>query len=256
MILSHPIKDRDQSKINWQTANISASARLWMKPIYTRARRMRLRREQVSSIYTASYGSFRVLFIALAERLIKRGLLNNTDDIFFLKWPEIKTLVGAPSEADNLKTEIKKRRQEVTESAGVVLPETIYGNSPPPVLNAMMDSQKRKGIPTSPGYYQGPLKIVASIDDFGKVKSGDVIAIPYSDVAWTPLFAKAGAVIAEAGGMLSHSSIVAREYGIPCIVSVSGATNLPQNSMVYVDGYQGEVGVLDSRDSSTIERGS
>lgn len=256
MILSHPIKDRDQSKKNWETANISWLARWRIRPIYTRARRMRLRREQISSIYTASYGSFRILFMALAERLVKRGVVNKTDDIFFLTWPEIQALVDAPPVADQLKAKIKKRRQEVAESVDVALPETIYGNSPPPVIDTAMDSQKRKGIPTSPGYYQGPLKIVLSIDDFGKVQTGDVIAIPYSDVAWTPLFAKAGAVIAEAGGILSHSSIVAREYGIPCIVSVSGATNLPQNSMVYVDGYQGEVGVLGSRDSSTVQRAS
>ena len=60
-------------------------------------------------------------------------------------------------------------------------------------------------------------------------------------MAWTPLFAKAGAVIAEAGGILSHSSIVAREYGIPCVVSVNGACNVPEDSEVIVDGYQGTI---------------
>ena len=65
--------------------------------------------------------------------------------------------------------------------------------------------------------------------------------IPYSDVGWTPLFTKAGAIVAESGGFLSHSSIIAREYGIPAVVSVPGVCRLKDNTMVTIDGYQGEI---------------
>ena len=245
MVISHTTRERGQQKINWDTAKISAFSRLMMKPIYLRARRMRLRREQISSIYTFSYGWFRVLFHPLAESFVKRGILRHRDDIFYLSWQEILSIVDSDPIKNEVLTVIDQRKQEVDASAGFALPETIYGNSPPPLLPTVADSQKRSGIPTSPGYYQGPLKIILSVDDFEQVLPGDVIAIPYSDVAWTPLFAKAGAVIAEAGGILSHSSIVAREYGIPCIVSVNGATHLPKNSIVYVDGYRGEVSIMD-----------
>lgn len=133
------------------------------------------------------------------------------------------------------------------------LPETIYGNTPPPLTRIREGSHQRSGIPTSPGYYQGPLKVVLSTSEFDTVEQGDVIVIPFSDVAWTPLFAKAGAVIAEAGGMLSHSSIVAREYGIPCVVSVRGATKLPGNCQVYVDGYQGLISLIEEADQEAKE---
>ena len=73
------------------------------------------------------------------------------------------------------------------------------------------------------------------------MREGDVLVIPYSDAGWTLLFSKAGAVIAESGGILSHSSIVAREYNIPAVVSVSGACNLSDGCIVAVDGYSGEV---------------
>ncbi|MCU0506647.1 MAG: PEP-utilizing enzyme, partial [Chloroflexi bacterium] len=70
---------------------------------------------------------------------------------------------------------------------------------------------------------------------------------PYSDVAWTPLFARASAVVAEAGGILSHSSVVAREYAIPCIVSVADACSLiPDGATVIVDGTAGTVLVEDA----------
>lgn len=60
------------------------------------------------------------------------------------------------------------------------------------------------------------------------------------------MFARAGAVIAESGGILSHSSIVAREYRIPCVVSVPGATRLPDGATVVVDGYTGMVTIEDA----------
>jgi len=70
---------------------------------------------------------------------------------------------------------------------------------------------------------------------------GDVLVIPYSDIGWSTLFAQAGAVVAESGGILSHSSIVAREYNIPAVVSVPGACSLADGALVTVDGYKGEV---------------
>jgi pyruvate,water dikinase len=87
--------------------------------------------------------------------------------------------------------------------------------------------------------------VVRGIGDFKKLVPGDVLVIPYSDVGWLPLFARAGAVIAESGGMLSHSSIVAREYGIPAVVSVSGALQLSDDMLVSIDGYRGEVHIHD-----------
>jgi pyruvate,water dikinase len=78
------------------------------------------------------------------------------------------------------------------------------------------------------------------------VQAGDILVIPYSDVGWTPLFSMAAGIVAEAGGMHSHSSIVAREYGIPCVVSVSDATiAIPDGATLIVDGVSGLVLVED-----------
>jgi pyruvate,water dikinase len=87
------------------------------------------------------------------------------------------------------------------------------------------------------------VRVVQGIQDFPKVRQGDVLVIPYADVGWTPLFARAGAVIAESGGMLSHSSIVAREYHIPAVVSVAHACQLADDTIVSVDGYLGTITV-------------
>jgi pyruvate,water dikinase len=83
--------------------------------------------------------------------------------------------------------------------------------------------------------------VVSGVSEAGRVQPGDVLIIPYSDVGWTPMLARAGAIVAESGGLLSHSSIVAREFAIPCVVSVAGATRIPDGSVVRVDGFTGEV---------------
>jgi len=79
------------------------------------------------------------------------------------------------------------------------------------------------------------------LEDSAKIQAGDVLVIPYSDISWSPLIARAGAVIAESGGMLSHSSIIAREHQIPAVVSVTGAMDLHDLTLVTVDGFRGEI---------------
>jgi len=152
--------------------------------------------------------------------------------------------VEGNANARELKEKIRVHKDKIERSRDIVMPEIIYGNAPPPVDLMKSDAKKLIGVPTSSGYFQGRVKAVRSTNDFDRVDQGDIIAIPFSDVAWTPLFAKAGAVIAESGGILSHSSIVAREYGIPCVVSVNGACSLLEDREVIVDGYQGVVSIL------------
>jgi phosphohistidine swiveling domain-containing protein len=75
-----------------------------------------------------------------------------------------------------------------------------------------------------------------------------VLVVPFADVSWTPLFARAGAVVSESGGMLSHASIIAREYGIPAVVSVQGACSMADGTMVSVDAFQGTVTQIDQHE--------
>ena len=124
----------------------------------------------------------------------------------------------------------------------MIVPDIVYGDAFVPRTREDVIRDRLTGNPTSRGSARGPARIVRGAEDFERVSSGDVIVIPYSDVAWTPLFARAAAVVAEAGGMLSHSSIVAREYGIPCVVSVEHACSaIPDGASLVVDGTSGVV---------------
>jgi pyruvate,water dikinase len=207
--------------------------------VYQNARQYRLYREAIGSLYTFGYGLFRPYFFALGEHLVRHGILASRDDILFLDFAEVRAAVEDPSAGGDYAQRVAQRQREMEDYRHAAIPETIYGDQPPPLTAHIGD--RLTGIATSRGHYTGPARIVRGIGDFPKVQPGDVLVIPFSDVGWTPLFTKAGAVIAESGGILSHSSIVAREYNIPAVVSVNGACQLADNTRVSVDGYKGEV---------------
>jgi pyruvate,water dikinase len=100
------------------------------------------------------------------------------------------------------------------------------------------------GIPGCPGIATGRARVVLDPLDPRDLEPGDVLIAPITDPAWTPLFVPASAVVVEVGAQLSHAVIVSRELGIPCAVSVTGATRLiPDGALVTVDGTAGTVTV-------------
>ena len=235
-----------------------APRRPLVRLLWRRAGAFRVYREAVSSTYTRGYGLFRGTFLALGERLVARGLLDRPDDVFYLSVAEVEALAGgSPLPADSVaddaasadaRERVARRRVEVAEAADLVVPDIVYGDAFVPHRRDELARETLRGIPTSRGSVRGPARIVRDAADFGRVGPGDVIVIPFSDVGWTPLFARAAGVVAEAGGILSHSSIVAREYGIPCVVSVTGACAvIPDGAIVILDGVAGTVLVEDDR---------
>jgi pyruvate,water dikinase len=139
----------------------------------------------------------------------------------------------------NYKKIVRDHKKKMTQVAHVVVPERIIGDEEP--ILGFEEKNKLGGIPASAGIFKGKACVISRVEDFPKMKNDQVLVIPYSDVGWTPLFAKAGAVVAESGGMLSHSAIIAREYGLPAVVSVSGAMTIRNGRLVTVDANNGIV---------------
>ena len=231
-------------RVRFGDLKLAGMKRWWVGLLYRRARQYRLFRDQISSLYTLGYGKFRPYFLELGRRLAERGFLKEAADIFYLDFAQVRQIaLGLGIDAVEVQNQVARHKEEIAKTANVILPTVIYGDEAPPIQPA--DSKKLTGIPTSRGYYCGKLKVVRGIEDFHKLEDRDVLVIPFTDVGWTPLFARAGAVISESGGMLSHSSIVAREYHIPAVVSVQGAMQLVDDTKVAVDGYRGEVIILE-----------
>ena len=211
--------------------------------LYRRARLFVYLREAYSDLFNRCLGLLRQHYLALSDRLVSQGSLEQREDIFSLFHPEIRRLVIGEFPVSETLTIVAQRNSEMEASALVSLPELIYGQTAPPIT--ITKGKILSGVPTSRGYFTGCVKVVHNLGDFHKLQEGDVLVIPFSDTSWLPLFAKASAVIAESGGMLSHSSIIAREYGIPAVVSVPGILNLEDNTRVFVDGFKGEIRIVE-----------
>jgi pyruvate,water dikinase len=240
MIINYtPTQNGDRQKVRPEELELAGLRRPFFMSVYTRARQFQWYREAVSSLYTYGYGLFRDRFLELGERFVRSGVLRDREDIFFLYLDEVREIVETGEPVRSYRALIHERKDQIERFRDLKPPDIIYGNqAPPPPSNL---SEGLEGIATSRGHYTGPARILRGIRDFNKLQEGDVLVIPYSDVGWTPLFTRAGAVIAESGGMLSHSSIIAREYGIPAVVSVPSACQIADDSLVTVDGYRGQV---------------
>ncbi len=243
MICDYQEVDRGEREgIRFDDLPIKGIRKMITRMFYDRARKFTLYRDKVSKGYMYGYGLFRPYFLRLADGLVNKGWLRSREDIFYLQWSEIQQLVK-DRDGSSISQKIETRKGEMREYQDVLLPEIIYGDNPPPIFSDF--KEKIQGIPTSQGYFTGKVKIIGGRSDFKKVDPEDIIVIPYSDVGWTPLFARAGAVIAESGGLLSHSSIIAREYQIPAVVSVAGCMNLVDGQLANVNGFTGEITLLE-----------
>ncbi len=239
MVLAH--QPRAVAAVPWSALPLSRWQRWRLYGRYRLTRRFRSLREQVSSRYTYAYGLFRELFLALGCRLAARGALHAPEDVFCLALDELRALVAQPELS--LADQAVARRCQMDALRHLTPPAIIYGDEPPPLVEA--PGRRLHGVPTSRGRHTGPVRQARGLADLTRIGPGDVLVVPYSDVSWAPLLARAGAVVAASGGMLSHSSIVAREYGLPAVVSAPGVLALPEGALVTVDGYTGVIVLLD-----------
>jgi pyruvate,water dikinase len=104
------------------------------------------------------------------------------------------------------------------------------------------DPRVIKGNAASSGKTTGIARVIASIDQSGRLQAGDILVCPATNPPWTPLFGIASAIVTDHGGVLSHTAIVAREYGIPAVVGTKVATSLIKDGQtITVDGDEGVV---------------
>lgn len=243
--------DRDPLDSGEQTdvrAHLLSSAPVLRRPrlarLWSRCALLRLVRERVGYEYARVYALFRPAFLEAGARLVDRGVLAAPDDVFLLTLGEVSdALHGGLADAARL---VDLRRAEMAEAATLHWPEVIVGDDPVPVLGRA-GARVLRGVPTSQGRHTGPARVVTSLAGASGIGPEDVLVLPAADVTWTPLLLRAGAVVTETGGMLSHAAIVARELGVPCVASVAEATQIPDGTLLAVDGAAGEVLLLDRR---------
>ncbi|WP_406633659.1 PEP/pyruvate-binding domain-containing protein [Pseudarthrobacter quantipunctorum] len=206
----------------------------------------------------------RRMLLELGRRLVASGVIAEPADVFWLRFQELRTAVefglaapgaraaitGADRPVRDAAVEERRMlwRGQARAAAPQMLPERRWMEK---ALGSMMPaaSQRQrgdviKGVGASSGRVTAPARVLSGPRDFGRMEPGDVLVARITTPAWTPLFAMASAIVTDVGGPLSHSSIVAREYGIPAVLGTGVATQrLATGQQVTVDGDAGTVSV-------------
>jgi phosphohistidine swiveling domain-containing protein len=211
--------------------------------------------------FTSTY-EVRLVFLELGKRFAAAGVLDGPDGIFFLTINETRETAEALPTLDR-RALVAERQAELEQAAAITPPPVLgtppsgpppqdpigraimkmFGGGPPPISDVPTELRGSAG---SPGKVSGTARVIRSLDEADRLRPGDVLVAEFTAPPWTPLFATVSAVVTDAGGILSHCAVVAREYGIPAVVGTARATaTIRDGQQVEVDGNAGLVRLLD-----------
>ncbi|MCL2556391.1 MAG: PEP-utilizing enzyme [Firmicutes bacterium] len=184
---------------------------------------------------------FKKAYVKLAHLLTKVGKLPDEDAIFFLTHEEIKTIVFENS--DGLIKKALQRRRLLKEQTALKFGEIYLGKPQPlpsPDMTAIGDIIK--GTAISKGIATGPARVVKNAQDAMKLEKGEIMVAAYTDIGFSPYYCLVEALVTEIGSALSHGAVVAREYALPLVSNVLGATEIIKTGdIITVDGTHGNV---------------
>jgi pyruvate,water dikinase len=201
-------------------------------------------RETPKNLMIVAMSRARMAMTEIGRELAAADRLADADDVFFLDFDETKRAAGGL----DLRATVRERRSRyelelarrhvprVLLSDGTELEALASG------ATAAVDGALR-GTPASAGTVTATARVI--LDPAGaQLEPGEILVAPSTDPGWTPLFLTAGGLVMEMGGANSHGAVVAREYGIPAVVGVPGATDaIVTGAEVTVDGASGVVTV-------------
>ena len=191
----------------------------------------------------------RRLAMRVGGRLVRDGVVATTADVLFLYKAEIAELLRTPTSRHAL---IADRRTEHAHWSATRPPRTVGkpaedgdGDRFDGVKVTSTDPNEVRGTGASAGVARGTARVVLDQATFGAVQPGDIIVCTSSNPSWIPLFAIAGGLVTDTGGVLSHAGVVAREFGLPAVVGTQdGTIRIADGRLVELDGSTGIVRLL------------
>ena len=183
-------------------------------------------------------GSVRTALLRRGAELVDAARIDESSDILYLEPGDI-------DREGDLRGIIAANKAALEQWRRSQPPDILGTPGEAAARSAARRTAELRGSPASRGQVTGTARIVHGPEEAGRLQRGEIMVCVMTTPAWTPLFAIAGGIITETGGALSHPAITAREYGIPAVVAVSGATErIPDGALVTIDGGAGRVSVL------------
>ena len=214
-------------------------------------------REDALADVGLGWPQMRRMLTELGRRLVAVGVIERAEDVYWLRYSELRSAAasGGTTAAHDLGDRVEQRKQiwrgRLKATPPQLLPKGTWFYGLQRFMPAASEDQTGdviKGIGASAGQVIGTARVLGGPQDFGQMQPGDVLVASITTPAWTSLFAMASAVVTDIGGPLSHSSIVAREYGIPAVLGTAVATRrMSSGERIRVDGDAGTVTLLDQQ---------
>jgi rifampicin phosphotransferase len=203
----------------------------------------------------------RRVLLAAGRRLHAAGTIDDPNDVFNVRLAELRDALAGnadpslPERVAERRAELDRWREQPYPPALGTLPPGPPPDDPigravgrffgtPPLASA--EATLIHGLKGSPGTARGRARVIRSLADAHRLGAGEVLVTETTAPPWTPLFARAAAIVTDAGGILSHCAVVAREYGVPAVVGTrTGTRAIEDGRLVEVDGTAGTVRMLD-----------
>ena len=186
----------------------------------------------------------RLVLMEVGRKLVDGGRLDRQDDVMYLRYNELRALIGS-ADAIEARDLVAMRRREREEAAKVRPRDWVI-----------------TGTGASPGVLEGTARVVLTVDEFDQVQQGDILVCQMTNPAWVVLFTKIAGLVTDTGGTTSHPAVLSREFGIPAVVGTSVATErIATGDRIRIDGTAGRVeviahGHIDSGSAATAVIGS
>lgn len=188
---------------------------------------------------------FKKAFLEDGKLLVEKGSLVNEKDIFYLSFWE---LYNAVAENKDFKGIVEKRKEEYEHYSKLTPPRVMTSDGEEIKISYKVEDLPKgaiPGIPVSSGVIEGIAKVITDPNK-GTLNKGEILIAPFTDPGWTPFFINASGLVMEVGGLLTHGTVVAREYGIPAVVGIDGATKkIKTGQRIRVDGDSGYVMIIE-----------
>jgi phosphohistidine swiveling domain-containing protein len=208
-------------------------------------RRFTRMREHLRGHVVEVLGMFRRVALETSRRIQAREPEAGPDAAFFLTLAEMRRVLY--DENDRVAIRVQRRRLEYERNRKLPEPPTTFVGFPPEDASVAAKAKRLRGLAASNGVAEGKVRILNDPAQAADFQPGEVLVVAAADTGWAPLFLAASGVVTELGGPLSHAAIILREYAVPAVVNVSGATrSLSDGDIVRLDGGAGTVEVLAS----------
>jgi rifampicin phosphotransferase len=185
-------------------------------------------------------GATRQLLLRAGVLLTERGLLDQAEDVFFIRVEEQLPLLSL--EARDWRALVQSRKQARARDVEMVAPDQLIDGAEMASAEFSPDAAGWRGVPISAGLATGPARIIRTLEDWKMVAPGDILVAPVIDPGMAPLFGIAAGLVVEMGGTLSHGAIIAREYGLPAVANIPGITiSVRDGEIIELDAAAGAV---------------